>query len=210
MLICTIIMAVTVAIHIAMSREHISFLSGTMKMAGSCAFMGVAYMGGALESTYGWLILAGLFFSWWGDLLLIFKQNTIFLLGVLAFFLAHVAYVAAFVVIGVDWMWFGGALVVCLGPLVIILRWLSPTLEDMRYPVYAYIVVITLMVAMSVGALGAGSSIWMPIGAVMFYISDIFVARDRFASPGYVNRVVGLPLYYGGQVVFAFTVSTVL
>ncbi len=43
--------------------------------------------------------------------------------------------------------------------------------------------------------------------AVMFYFSDLAVARDRFVEPGPVNRLWGLPLYYAAQFVFAATVA---
>ena len=46
-------------------------------------------------------------------------------------------------------------------------------------------------------------------GAVAFYLSDLFVARDRFVSEGITNRVIGLPLYYGGQYLLAFSVGFV-
>ena len=37
----------------------------------------------------------------------------------------------------------------------------------------------------------------------MFYLSDIMVARDQFVVNAYINRIVGLPLYYGAQFIFA-------
>lgn len=43
------------------------------------------------------------------------------------------------------------------------------------------------------------------VGAALFAASDIFVARDRFAAPGWRNRAAGLPLYYGAQLVLAGT-----
>ncbi|TSA45075.1 MAG: lysoplasmalogenase, partial [Deltaproteobacteria bacterium] len=39
-----------------------------------------------------------------------------------------------------------------------------------------------------------------------FYISDIFVARQRFVTPNYFNRAIGLPLYFAGQFMIAFSV----
>ena len=43
------------------------------------------------------------------------------------------------------------------------------------------------------------------LGAVLFYLSDIMVARDRFVAPGFANRLVGLPLYFGGQLLLAWS-----
>lgn len=42
-------------------------------------------------------------------------------------------------------------------------------------------------------------------GAVSFYFSDVFVARDRFLRPEFFNRLIGLPLYYCGQFLLAFS-----
>jgi hypothetical protein len=42
-------------------------------------------------------------------------------------------------------------------------------------------------------------------GALGFYVSDIFVARQRFLKTDFVNRLIGLPLYYGGQFLLAFS-----
>ena len=45
------------------------------------------------------------------------------------------------------------------------------------------------------------------LGAVLFLLSDLSVARDRFVAPGFVNRLWGLPFYYGGQVLLAASVA---
>lgn len=44
-------------------------------------------------------------------------------------------------------------------------------------------------------------------GALLFYLSDIFVARDRFLKTSFLNRLVGLPIYYAGQFLLAFSVG---
>jgi hypothetical protein len=42
-------------------------------------------------------------------------------------------------------------------------------------------------------------------GALAFYVSDIFVARQRFLKTEFLNRLIGLPLYYSGQFMLAFS-----
>jgi uncharacterized membrane protein YhhN len=44
-------------------------------------------------------------------------------------------------------------------------------------------------------------------GAVAFYFSDVFVARDRFMKKEFLNRLVGLPMYYAGQFLIAFSLG---
>jgi hypothetical protein len=46
-------------------------------------------------------------------------------------------------------------------------------------------------------------------GALSFYVSDVFVARQRFIKTEFLNRLVGLPLYYGGQFMLAFSVGLI-
>jgi uncharacterized membrane protein YhhN len=41
----------------------------------------------------------------------------------------------------------------------------------------------------------------------LFYVSDVFVARQRFLKTEFLNRLIGLPLYYSGQFMLAFSVG---
>jgi len=170
-------------------------------MIASTGFMGLAVAAGGLQTTYGRMILVALFFSWWGDLFLISGQRHLFLMGLVAFFLGHLGFGAAFLAHGVNTTWTLAALVALLIPL--------GSLGEMRYPVYAYIGIITLMVALSAGAWGKEGTVLMLVGAVLFYISDVFVARDRFVTSDVWNRYLGLPLYYAAQLALAYTVRLV-
>jgi uncharacterized membrane protein YhhN len=76
--------------------------------------------------------------------------------------------------------------------------------KELKAPVVAYIAVISLMVATAASTNTLDADWRIPVGALAFYVSDIFVARDRFAYPGLVNRYVGLPLYFGGQLLLAW------
>ena len=84
----------------------------------------------------------------------------------------------------------------------------------MLVPVIAYIIVITAMVVGAFTILGDSALVStgrfvVLFGAVSFYISDLFVARDRFLKTEFVNRLIGLPLYYGGQFLLAFSVGLI-
>ena len=81
----------------------------------------------------------------------------------------------------------------------------------MKLPVLAYVAVITLMVVGAWAVFERPSS--LPLtgktlifwGAVLFYLSDLFVARDQFIRQAFSNRLIGLPLYYTGQFLLAFS-----
>ncbi len=206
MAIAALVTIVSLGLMFVASALKQEFLGGVLKMTASTGFMALALIAGALNSWYGLAVLVALFFSWWGDLLLIFRHQTLFLLGLIAFFLGHLGFVAAFLVHGVHPVCLVGTLVVLGIPAAIVIRWLNPGLGDMRVPVYAYIAVISIMVACSAGAVSRGGVWFMTLGAVMFYCSDIFVARDRFIKTDAWNRYLGLPLYYGAQLLMAYTI----
>ncbi len=129
------------------------------KLLASSAFVLLALSAGALASRYGTLILAGLVLSWFGDAFLIGTSRHWFLLGLASFLLAHVAYVAAFVTMGIERRWVLAAAV----PVVVIaagvLSWLQPHLPaELVWPVRLYTAVISLMVITAVGTLGAGAT----------------------------------------------------
>jgi uncharacterized membrane protein YhhN len=206
MLYCALLTLVSLAAMFAANAKRWSVLGGVFKMIASTGFLGVALCAGGLHGNYGRLILLALCFSWFGDLFLIFRKEALFLLGLIAFFLGHVMFAGAFLAHGVDLRWVLAAGALMLVPLFVVGYRLTPHLGDMRIPVYAYMVVISCMVAFSAGAWGRGGTPLIAMGAVMFYCSDLFVARDRFLTADHWNSTIGLPLYYGAQLLLAYSV----
>jgi uncharacterized membrane protein YhhN len=179
-----------------------------LKMTASTGFMLVAYAGGALDGRYGQVVFVALALCWLGDLLLFFRGEGVFLAGLVSFLLAHLGLLYGFWLRGLSGGWCLGAVIVLVPVGVGIFRWLSPDIpKRMLGPVIAYMVVISTMVLLGVGAFGAGAGIIIPIGAATFYVSDIFVARDRFQGAEETNVVVGLPLYYTAVTLLALSVS---
>ena len=181
---------------------------GVSKMAAASAFIAMALSANALGSLYGQILLGGLALCWLGDALLLSEgQSKGFLLGIAAFLLGHVAYAVAFGVLGFQPFGVvgGGAVVVALAaPL---LRWLVPNVpDDFRLPIVSYVVVISAMVTASIAAAAAGAPPIVAIGALGFAVSDVFVARQRFIAEGWVNAAIGLPLYFGSQLLLAYSV----
>ncbi len=163
---------------------------------------------------YWWWILIGLILCLGGDVFLALDGDSAFRAGLVSFLLGHVAYVAAFTRLAPaeDLLSWPGLIALAVSTVVFL--WLRPHLGRMLGPVLAYVVVITLMVvaawaAFSQPTLSPRGPRLLLIGAVLFYLSDIFVARDRFVSPGWINRLFGLPLYYCGQFLLAFSVGLV-
>jgi len=175
------------------------------KMTASTCFVLMALASGALASTYGRILLAGLLLCWIGDALLLSSGTSkTFEFGIGAFLLGHLAYVAAFFDLGLDssGLFVGG---VFMGTLALAAtRWLRPHLPgDFRLAVLGYLVVISFMVATSIGVVAAGGPFIVAIGAIGFAVSDLSVARERFIAPGFINSAWGLPLYFGSQFLLA-------
>jgi uncharacterized membrane protein YhhN len=158
---------------------------------------------------YSHFLLIGLILCLGGDVLLVFPHKKAFLLGLASFSLGHICYILAFFNISQAsskvWVM---AVLVCVSSGAIF-AWLRPHLGSMMAPVIPYIIVISGMV------IGGGSvllDITLPAsgrvavfaGALLFYFSDICVARNRFVEKGFLNHLLGLPLYYSAQFLLAF------
>jgi uncharacterized membrane protein YhhN len=181
---------------------------GIFKTLASTGFVVAGLASGAVESWYGLLILIGLACSWCGDAFLLSASDRLFKAGTGCFLVAHVAYGTAFVVLGVSPWASVAALILLIPVVVVVIRWLFPDLPaPMRGLAIVYIVVITAMVALATGAASVGGRYVVVVGAAAFYLSDLFVARDRFVTPSFANTLGGLPLYYGAQLLFAYSVT---
>lgn len=179
------------------------------KPLASTGFVALALVLGAAATPYGRLVLAALVASWLGDVLLIARgARTGFVLGLLAFLTGHLLYVGAFASLGLA---AGPALVAA--ALVAVaaagaLRWLWPHVEGgLRVAVGAYVLVISAMVVAACGAGAATGRLALPVGALLFYVSDLAVARHRFVVASPANKFWGLPTYYAGQLFLAATVA---
>ena len=188
------------------------WLRAPTKTLASLLFIAHGWAAGAWsQGPAGQAVMVALVLGALGDVLLISRDRRAFLAGLVAFLSAHVAYVVAFALLGMS---VNGTVVVLpiLALAWVIWRWIGTKAGKMAKPVAAYIAVISLMVVAAFAALAAdptaGRAI-LVLGAVMFFVSDICVARDRFVQQGFVNRVIGLPLYYSAQLVFGAAIAMV-
>lgn len=183
-------------------------LAAVAKIAASCGFLAVAYFAGALKSTYGKLLLAGLTLSFLGDAFLIGDSRQAFLAGLGAFLLAHVVYIAAFAVNGVSYRWMGFSALPIIACAVAVSAWLAPhTPPELSLPVRLYTGVISGMLIAAIGTRGKGGSVLIVVGASLFFLSDLSVASLRLVQTDFPHYVWGLPLYYAGQLCLALSIS---
>lgn len=180
-------------------------LRGIAKICASLCFIAVGISAGMLSyDPVAIGLFAALVLSFIGDAALIGKSRRAVAFGLVAFLLAHVAYIVCFALRGVSAVEVGVGTVVIAGLAVIIWRWLSPHTGRLRPAVAAYIVVISVMVIGAAGSVFVGDTGRILLGmAVLFFLSDLCVARQRFVAPSLWNRRIGLPLYYAAQLGFA-------
>lgn len=164
------------------------------------ALAALALTMGAVDHTAGRLVLIALFFSLVGDIFLLRKAKVDFIGGLVAFLLAHLAYVLAFLALGFHLWWAlpGLTIAVLLG-LTSGRRIVRAAFRDegaaLGVGVTAYLLVICAMV---VTASGTGRPLVL-LGALAFLVSDTVLALDRFVGPRANARMVVIVTYHLGQ-----------
>ena len=181
-------------------------LAALSKIAASTSFLVLALVNEAPESVYGRFILIALVLCWFGDMFLLSRQSKFLLAGIASFFFAHIAFVGAFSQLSLDATFFVIALICISAVALLILKWLWKYLRGpYKAAVPAYLLVMVIMASL---AIAANSVAIIGIGAILFAVSDVSVARDRFVSHEIANKAWGLPLYYIAQLLFAASVIT--
>ncbi len=136
-----------------------------------------------------WIIFA-LFFSWLGDMLLMFhlEDPLFFLLGLSSFLVAHIFYIIFFHFVRIKEMvksrWYLLLIVALYYAIVVAI--LSPYLGDMKLPVRIYAVVISFMFLLAIHMLfikNKTTGLWMMAGAILFVVSDSLLAFNKFYQP---------------------------
>jgi uncharacterized membrane protein YhhN len=171
------------------------------KPLASLAFVTAAMGAATHASYYGERVVWAASLGAVGDVLLLRSGRWPFVAALVAFIVGHGLYIDAFLHQGFDARILGFALLVLLVPAGLIQAYLRPTLpQALTLPVYAYLLVISLLVASATAASRfAVAPTLQVLGACLFYASDIFVARDAFVKTEPRNSLLGLPLYYAAQ-----------
>ena len=161
------------------------------------------------RSSYAQWIAVGLVFSFLGDVLLIWPGQY-FLPGLAAFLLTHTAYLIAFT----RDCRFPARLSVWLAYLFVAAAFylvLFPTLpRGLRMPVLIYSALLATMAGQAMGSffeLKTPFSLRAAAGALLFLLSDLLLAFDRFHRPLLYSTILILTPYYLGQWLIASSTS---
>jgi uncharacterized membrane protein YhhN len=150
-------------------------VEATWKAAGILLFSAFAFSRGAKLAGLGLLFSAG------GDAALALEPPQ-FIAGMAFFGIAHLFYLAAFVVLirkdGIDKRGYGFAALIVVAS-VAMLAWFLPGMGDLTAPGLAYQAIITAMVA---AALLSKAPLLARAGAVVFMISDAMIALGLYKN----------------------------
>lgn len=144
------------------------------------------------------LLVIGLALSLLGDVCLMLPSDA-FLAGLAAFFAAHVLYIAALLVLGVDLTGLAvGVLVMAVVGIVVARRIVTGARAvdpAMTGPVTAYVVVLSAMVVVAMGT-GLVAAI---LGGLLFACSDSVLGWTRFVRDFPNSRIVVMVTYHLAQ-----------
>ncbi len=151
-----------------------------------------------------------LIFSWAGDVFLLSKN--LFLPGLVAFLIAHIAYLLGFnladpilspVTVGIV---IGAALTdAFIYPRIREGLRHKPSTVGLQIPVLIYGFILSLMMFSAIATLfrsdwAVWTSILMTAGGILFFVSDNYLARDRFVHPIRNGQLIVMVTYHLGQI----------
>ncbi|TYP99384.1 putative membrane protein YhhN [Tenacibaculum adriaticum] len=147
--------------------------------------------------------LSALFFSFWGDVFLLFKDD-FFVFGLASFLFAHILYIKittnflkkeSFAKVAVA----SAPFVVYLLALLLLI---NDNLGDMLIPVTVYGITISSFGAVTLLnyiSHKSTANLWLFLGAVIFITSDSLIAINRFYEPKEIYGVIIMVTYIAAQ-----------
>jgi uncharacterized membrane protein YhhN len=153
------------------------------------------------------LMVAGLFFSLIGDIILEFtlRNGNMFIIGLASFLIAHVMYFMLFFLTPGRNIIFNKRIILLL-PVILygsgILYFLYNDLNDMRIPVIIYTVIILIMLSGAINRMEKvnKSSFYLVLtGAILFVISDSAIAVNKFSFAFAYSSIIIMSTYAAAQ-----------
>jgi uncharacterized membrane protein YhhN len=180
------------------------------KAIASALFLVVAFATTPADAPYGLAMRVALVLCAVGDLCLASESRRALAAGIAAFGLGHLGFCVAFVPVAQR-----DVALALAGPLLLIA---SAVVWSVRARLGALLVPVALYTALLTATGALGLAVWasapggpgralVGLGTLLFFASDAFVARQRFGAPSFTNRLIGVPLYYAGQLLIAASIG---
>ncbi|MGD9487231.1 MAG: lysoplasmalogenase [Calditrichaceae bacterium] len=160
-----------------------------------------------VSPAYRYLIIAGLFFAFIGDIFLMLPSDR-FLFGLSSFFVTHVFYIVAFLSdssFPVSYIYLIPGLILS----VVFLKILLPHARLKTVPVIIYSMILVFLLWQATGRMEemfTHSSIIALIGTLLFVFSDVVLAYNRFVRKFRSAQLIILSTYYTAQLLIAYSV----
>ena len=153
----------------------------------------------------------GILLSLTGDVMLMISLDRLFLAGLAAFLLAHIAYLVGFNIPMPELSAWGLIMAVVIGlgsariTRLIVASLVSKGQMRMRLPIIIYSTVISFMLLAAMMKLvdvdwNSSAAILVSLGAFLFYLSDIILAWHKFVAPIQNGRIYNIGAYHLGQI----------
>ncbi len=157
------------------------------------------------RKSFSLLMFGGLFFAFWGDILL----TSDFICGAISFALGHVMFFLAFCRIR-KFHWqdvFPIGFMIAIS--MAIIGFSSVELGQNQSLVIAYAVIISCMLGKSITLLRNKTSVSFVlfIGSLMFFLSDMFLMFSLFGNGGRLFSLLCLSFYYPAEYVLASSIG---
>jgi uncharacterized membrane protein YhhN len=180
---------------VATSRRRLEYAAKPAVMVGLIAVTAALQPVSPLERVS---FVAALALGLLSDVFLMLPRD-MFLVGLVAAFVEHIAYIAGFRARDFHAGLLAAALAVAVVSVAAVMpavyRALRKTRPSLVAPVIAYVAVFVVMVA-SAGGTGSGVAL---AGALLFFYSDALLAWNRFVKPLGWGRFVNIIAYHSGQ-----------
>ncbi len=161
----------------------------------------------AFGPPYKTMILAGLGCSLLGDIFMMLRKKR-FIEGLASFLVAQLFYIAAFrsgIVFSLSSVTFISFIIFAM----LVSRLFFPYLGSLKFPVVVYIFVIVTMAGLAAERfiqIGGTKTLFSFVGAMLFVVSDLVLAVNRFVKPFKLAQLRILSTYFLAQWLIAMSV----
>jgi uncharacterized membrane protein YhhN len=198
------VVAVADWVAVVRSMRSLEYVSKPAVMIGLIA---VALELKPVSSTERAFFVAALVLGLVSDVFLMLPRD-MFLMGLLAAFVEHLAYIAGFRARALSAGLLSTATVIALVSVAVLFPPIYRAVRENRtglvVPIIAYMLVFVVMVA---SAGGTGSLVALA-GALLFFYSDALLAWNRFVKPLSWGRPVNIVAYHTGQALLVLSLAT--